>query len=88
MVYTQLSGTVYKRLQFGQAVMQLQKPAQTSSSSKNAGPSLRASKMLRIFRSLGRTCNVFLTKMNALPPVTDYKNSLSELHQVHDAPES
>ena len=41
-------------------------PAQASSSSKNAGPSLRASKMLRIFRSLGQTRNVFLSKMDAL----------------------
>ena len=42
------------------------KPVQGSSSSKNVGPALRASKMLRIFRSLGRTDNVFLTKMNTL----------------------
>ena len=40
------------------------KPVQGSSSSKNVGPALRASKMLRIFQSLGRTDNVFLTKMD------------------------
>ena len=54
------------RTTFGQAAAKSQEPAQTPSSSKNAGPSLRASKMLRIFRSLGRTRNVFLLKMNAL----------------------
>ena len=41
------------------------KPAQTSSSSKNAGPPLRAKKA-KAFWSLGRTCNVFLKKMDAL----------------------
>jgi hypothetical protein len=38
---------------------------QRSSSSKNAGPSLRAKKVRRTFWSLGRTRNVFLTKMDA-----------------------
>ena len=32
--------------------------------------------MLRIFRSLGRTRNVFLTKMDALLPETKCKRSL------------
>ena len=54
------------RTTFGQAAAKSQDPAQTPSSSKNAGPSLRASKLLRIFRSLGRTRNVFLSKMDAL----------------------
>ena len=49
------------------------------SSSKNVGPSLRACKMLRISRSLSRTNNVFLTKMDALLPVTNYEYSLPDL---------
>ena len=44
--------------------------SRASSSSKNVGPSLRACKMLCILRSLSRTNNVFLTKMDALLPET------------------
>ena len=34
---------------------------------------------LRMLRSLSRIYNVFLTKMDALLPVTQHENSLSEL---------
>ena len=53
--------------------------SRVSSSSKNAYPSLRASKMLHILRSLSRICNVFLTKMDALLPNTNSWNSPPDL---------
>jgi len=99
--------------QFGQAAAMVHIPAQTSSSSKNVGPTLRAcvggkprcliractkgrhfgarptssvkremKAACRLCRSLSRTDNVFLTKMDALPPATHNKNSLPELLQV------
>ena len=57
-------------------------PAQTPSSSKNAGPSLRACNTLRMLRSLSRTSNVFLTKMDALLPATQLNYSLPDLHRL------
>jgi len=70
--------------QFRQTAADDQEPAQTSSSSKNAGSALRAGRMLRILRSLSRTDNVFLTKIDALLPETIRKSSLPELfHQLH-----
>ena len=64
--------------------------SRVSSSSKNAYPSLRACKMLRISRSLSRICNVFLTKMDTLLPDTYYEYSLPDLlllaHTTTDHP--
>ena len=57
-------------------------PAQTPSSSKNAGPSLRACNTLRMLRSLSRTSNVFLTKMDVLLPATQLNYSLPDLHRL------
>ena len=46
---------------------------QTSSSSKNAGPSLELAQATSRLRDLsGRTRNVFLMKMDDLLPVTNY----------------
>ena len=41
--------------------------------------------MLCMFRSLGRIYNVFLTKMDALLPETNYANNLSELLSLKES---
>lgn len=55
----------------------MSKKAEAASSSKKAGPSLRAEKA-HAFWSLSRTYNIFLTKMLP-PPEPYYIHSLSEL---------
>ena len=53
--------------------------AQASSSSKNAGPSIELVKGFAFSDFSGRTDNVFLSKIDALLPISNCKNSLSEL---------
>ena len=52
-------------------------PAQTSSSSKNAGPSLRAKKLTLLVSQSDPQC--FSHEDGYFPPKTQYTNSLSEL---------
>jgi hypothetical protein len=59
-------------------VAEFRNPAQTSSSSKNAGPFCELKK-LKLFDLTGKDLLLFLTKMDALLPETKYRNSLSEL---------
>jgi hypothetical protein len=60
-------GTVFLREVIIQAgCSEAQNPAQTSSSSKNAGLFCELKKANAFLISQGKTCNVFLTKMDAL----------------------
>ena len=85
-----VSGQAGSQYQVRQAVFLFLSGSRAPSSSKNAYPSLRACKMLRISRSLSRICNVFLTKMDTLLPVTYYEYSLPDLlllaHTTTDHP--